>query len=68
MMDNSTGAITMLKPEDFRIQEPPPGHTILFGREDEIRRIGRAVELGERELARRAARRKQQKASRRRNR
>lgn len=68
MMDNTTGELTLLKDGDPRIQEPPPGYTILFGREPEIRRVGRAVALGERELANRKARRRQQKASRKRNR
>jgi hypothetical protein len=67
MMDSYTGALTKLDPEDTRITNPPEGMVILHGAEDDIRRI--ATDVQRRHDADKAkAKRKAQKAARKRNR
>lgn len=72
MMDTTTGSIEMLPP-DWKMGDALPAHApdnalIIAGAVDEIRELERRAKLGARELERRAARRSQQKASRRANR
>lgn len=71
MMDNSTGTVTLLDlkaAEEAMRHGPPAGHTLLWGTEADVQHVSRAVKLGNREMTNRAQRRKQQKASRKRNR
>ncbi len=71
MMDVQTGDLTLLERAEFeRFVEhgTPPGKVLLTGELAEVERISRAVRLGTKELEARAARRRQQKQSRRRNR
>lgn len=68
MISHQTGAVTMLNIGDPRIENPPADHIVAFGAQEDIEEIGRRVVLGVKELDRRAARRKQQRESRRRNR
>lgn len=62
MMDSTTGELTLLKPNDPRISNPPSGHVIMFGSHLDVRRISDAVK------ERNKAKRKRQKESRKRNR
>jgi len=70
----TTGSVTMLGPLDLSAvaqvsSELEPGTVLAVAdTEDELRDLARRVALGARELERRDARRKQQKASRRANR
>lgn len=67
MMDSTTGNLTMLDPDDLRISNPPEGHVILHGAEDDIQRIATDVQRRhDRDQAK--AKRKAQRASRKRNR
>ena len=73
MMDTSTGAFTELDRAEFdrflRGDKPTPdGQVLVSGTLDEITSVSRRIRLGNQEVERRAARRRQQKDSRRRNR
>lgn len=67
MLEPQTGKLTWLDLDDPRIEDPPEGHVILTGDEDDVQRIATDVQRRV-DQAKRRRKRKQQRASRKRNR
>lgn len=67
MMNTHTGDLTMLASDDLRIKNPPEGTVILHGSEADVRRVSAAVQ-GQHKADQAKAKRKAQRAARKRNR
>ncbi len=67
MMDSHSGALELLKPNDPRIDNPPAGMVIMHGTEPDVRRVAHTVAANY-DAKRAKAKRKAQRASRKRNR